>query len=502
MFLDVILSILAPINILIMFIGVAVGIVIGALPGLNVVFAIAALLPITLGLDSTAGILLLLGSYCGATFGGSITAILINTPGTAANAATTIEGYALAKKGRAGDAIKTAVIGSFLGGVISCFALMFFAPALASVAVNFASQELFALAIFGLCAVIGIAGKEVLKGLIMASFGLLFAIVGIDPAEGVERLTFGNSNLLAGFNAVIILLGLFAMAEVILQCSIAKKEDKTQKIDIKYEKASIKFIDVLKHYKTIIRSSVIGIIIGAIPGTGGGISSWFSYNEARRARNKDDKDLPFGEGNIDGLIAAETGNNGATGSALIPLLTLGIPGDAATAVLLGALTMQDIIPGVGLFTSGNPWVYVIMGGLLVINFIMLAQGLVFSKLFANISKVPARILFPCIAFLAILGAFSISNSTFDVIVLVGFGLVGYVAKQLGFPMPPLVIGTILGSLVEVNLRRSLILSGGSYLTFFTDPVSCVILIVAILSLISPIISKVIAKNKKVETVEK
>lgn len=478
-------------NILMMNVGMVAGTLIGAMPGLNVIFAIAILLPLTFGMDSLAGMYLMLASYCGATFGGSITAILINTPGTANAAATVFDGYPMAQKGRAGDALRTALIGSTIGGIFSCLALLFFAPKIAKIALHVASPEYVALCMLGLSAVVGLSSNNVIKGLIMGIIGLALSTVGIDATDGVQRFMFGNSQLLAGFRPATVMLGIFAVAEVMMKSRDTMGEQEKLKV-IAYQKATIKVRDILKYWKTILKSSIIGTVIGSLPGTGGAISAMFSYNEARRASKNPEE---FGQGCVEGILAPETGNNAVTGATLIPLLTLGIPGDAAVAVLLGALTMQGITPGAALFAEGSVWVYAIMGGLLLINIIMLLQGELFIRLFVNITKVPILVLLPCIIVVTTMGAFSIANTTFDVFVMVAFGLFGYVMRRLDFPIAPLAIGLVLGNLTETNLRRSLLLSKGSLSIFFTRPISACILLIALVMLFSPAMKALLKKMK-------
>lgn len=492
MLLEVVRTILEPMNLLMMNVGLAAGIIIGSLPGLNVVFAIAVLLPLTFSMESVVGMYLLLGAYCGAVYGGSVSAILINTPGTPAACATVFDGYPLAAKGRAGDALKVALIGSTFGGIVSCLALLFFAPQLAKVALHIGAPEYFCLGVFGLCTIIGLAGDKVIKGAVMAILGLLLSCVGMDSFEGCSRFMFGNMQLLAGIKPVTVMLGIFALSEVFIK-SQQSFSDTSAGHSVVFQKASIKLREIFRYWKTLIRSSVFGIIIGAVPGTGSAISATLAYNEAKRASKHPEE---FGTGCIEGILAPETANNAITGATLIPLLTMGIPGDGAVAVLLGALTMQGITPGLSLFSDGSTWVYVIMGGLLIINIFMLLQGSLFIKGFAHITRVPLIILLPCIMTLSVVGAFAIANSPFDVLLLIVFGLLGFVMRKLDFPIPPLTISLVLGNLMETNLRRSLILSEGSPAIFFTRPVSLVILLISMLSLLSPLYRSWRTNHKK------
>ena len=489
MSIDVLKEIFTVENVLMMNVGMAAGTIIGAMPGLNVIFAIAILLPLTFGMDSLAGMYLMLASYCGATYGGSITAILINTPGTPNAAATTFDGYPLAQKGRAGDALKVALVGSTFGGIISCLALLFFAPKIAKIAYHIASPEYFALCLFGICCVVGMAEKNVFKGIIMSFLGMAVSTVGISMLDGTSRFTFGNSNLLAGFRQATVILGVFAISEVLMKLRNISKDD-VKSINTDFKKSTLRTKEILKHWKVIAASSVIGVVIGAIPGTGGALSAMFSYDTARRMSKHPEE---FGTGVIEGVLAPETGNNAVTGATLIPLLTLGIPGDAAVAVLLGALTMQGITPGFALFTDGSTWVWAIMLGLVVINFLMLLQGRIFIRLFANVTKVPMMVLLPCIVIATVLGAFAIANTTFDIFVMVVFGIVAYALRRLDFPIPPFVIGLVLGSLAEVNLRRGMTLGGVSI--FFTRPISLVIILISLLILCMPLFRKIKGRRK-------
>ncbi|WP_298029482.1 tripartite tricarboxylate transporter permease [uncultured Dysosmobacter sp.] len=474
-------------NLLMMNVGIFAGIIIGAMPGLSVTFAVTVLLTLSVGLESIPGMYLLLGAYVGGTYGGSITAILINTPGTPNAAATVLDGYPLAKQGRAGDALKAALYGSTIGGLLSAAALIFLAPQLAKIVEVVASPEYFAICLFGLAATISLSKDNIIKGLISAMLGLLFCCVGLDPAFATTRMIFGSRSLVAGFNSVTCMLGLFALSQVLFECNAARKAgDHAGTCGIKLTKSTLKLLDMLKYWKTILKSSIFGIIIGAIPGTGGTVSAMFSYNEARRSSKHPEE---FGKGSLEGVLAPETGNNAVTGATMIPMLVLGIPGDAIMAIMLGALTMQGITPGASLFKAGSIWVYAIMGGLILINLFMLLQGSLFIKLFVHVSRIPENILLPCIVTLCMMGAFAINNNLFQNIVLVCFALAGYLMKKFDIPSIPFVIALVLGSLCETNLRRSLTVSHGDPFVFFKRPISCVVLLVSIALLFYPFIEK-------------
>ena len=481
---DVLLNIINPFNLLMMNIGLAAGIIIGALPGLSVVLAITVLLPFTFGMSSIPGMYLLLGAYCGGVYGGSITAILINTPGTPNAAATVFDGYPLAQKGRAGDALKTALVASCVGGILSCFSLMFFAPMLAAMALKFGAPEYFSLCIFGLVVVVVISGKSISKSFMLAGLGLLVSTVGVDSISGNARFMFGRSELLGGVQTVALMLGVFAISEILLK-SYTGQESVTKSVEFK--KASIKIVEILRYWKTLLRSSIIGIIIGAIPGTGGALAAFLSYNTAK-ARSKDPDS--FGTGIIEGVVAPETGNNAVTGATLIPMLTLGIPGDTAVAVLFGALTMQGITPGPDLFTSDKFGVYCIMGGLLLINIFMLLQGEFFVHAFAHVTKVPFCILVPSIMVFCLLGAYAIRNYAFDVMIMLAFGVIGYLLKRADYSIAPLPIALVLGQLTENNLRRSITLGEGSLSIFLHRPIAMAFLLISLAILLFPYIKRI------------
>lgn len=482
-------------NLLMMNIGVAAGILIGAAPGLSVAFAVTVLLTMTYHMDSIAAMMLLLGAYCGGMFGGSITATLINTPGTANAVCTALDGYPLARKGRAADAIKTALVASTLGGLISCVALAFFAPQLAKVIVKIGSPEYFALCCFGIFASIGLEGTNlinVIKGLMSGTFGLLLACVGSDPVFGTNRFSFGSYYMMSGIKVVSAMLGAYALCQVLVNArEVMEKGDESLKIE-HVGKPTLKLVDFFRHWKLILKSAIIGIIVGATPGTGGAEAAMISYNEARRSSKNSEE---FGKGSIEGIIAAEAANNAVTGSAMIPMLTLGIPGDTVMAILLGALTMQGIAPGPNLFVSGNNWVYVIMVGLFVINIFMFLQGSFCVNIFAQVARIPQTIMIPCIIVMCTFGAFAIGNNIFEVFVMTVFGIIGFFMKRFGFPITPLCIALVLGGLFEQNLRRSLILSKGDPFVFFTRPISCFIMILAVFMLFFPIISAKLAGRK-------
>ena len=487
-------------NLLMMNVGVAVGIMIGAMPGLSVAFAVTVLMTMTFHMESLPAMYLMLGAYCGGLYGGSITATLINTPGTANAVCTALEGYPLARKGRAGDALRCALVASTIGGLFSCLLLMFFAPQLAKFILKIGSPEYFALCTFGIAAAIGLEGNNlnnVIKGVLSAAFGLILSCVGADPVFGTNRFSFGSYYMLSGIQVVSSMLGAYALCQVLVNCrDVYVKGDESLKVP-PVTKSTMKFRDIMKHWKLILKSSLIGGIVGAVPGTGGAESAMIAYNEAKRTSKHPEE---FGNGSIEGILAAESANNATSGGAMIPMLTLGIPGDTVMAILLSALTMQGITPGANLFSSGSFWVYAVMGGLILINLFMLLQGALCVNLFAQVSKIPQSIMTPCIVVMCVMGSFAINNNIFECFVMIAFGIIGFFMKKFGFPVTPLCIALVLGKLFETNLRRSLILSKGNPFVFVMRPISCAILILAVFMLFFPIISNMYAskriKNRK------
>jgi putative tricarboxylic transport membrane protein len=472
------------------FCGVAGGIVIGALPGLTATMGVALLLPLTFGMEPASGMLLLLGIYAGAIYGGSVSAILLKTPGTPAAAATALDGFAMSQRGEAGRALGISALSSYIGGTISIVLLIFIAPQLAKVGLKFSSPEYFALAIFGLSIIASISGKQVLKGIIVGVLGLLVSTVGIDIVTGYQRFTFGNMNLFNGFSFIPVMIGLFALSQAFVSI-----EDMMKKVNIKQtiSKAMLTWADLKIVVPTAIRSGFIGTFIGIIPGAGGDIGAFVAYNEAKRFSKHPEK---FGTGIPEAIAAPEAANNGVTGGAMVPLLTLGIPGDATTAIMLGALIMQGLQPGPLLFVEHGSLVYTIFVGFLVANLFMLILGFVGIRWFTKIISIPSYILTPIIFVLCIVGSYAINNNFFDVKVMFVSGIIGYIFQKLEFPVSPIVLALILGPMAERELRKALMISGGNASIFFTRPISAVLLTIAILTFFSPLIKILIGKIKQ------
>lgn len=470
-------------NIVFICLGMMIGIIFGALPGLTATMAVALFTPITFGMDSVTGILMLLGMYCGATYGGSITAILIKTPGTPASAATALDGYAMTQKGHAGKALQMALYASTIGGLISALILLLVAPLLAKLATAFGPPEFFALAFFGLTIISSVSSENMLKGLIMGVLGMLISSVGLDRITGTARMTFGYHYLSGGFQLIPVLIGLFAIAEL-----LRKVEHRDFKVsDVAgFSAEKLDRGEKRECRAAILKSSLIGTVIGAVPGTGAAIASFLSYSEARRASRHPEE---FGKGSLEGIAASEAGNNGVTGATLIPLLTLGIPGDAVTAILLGSLMIKGIIPGPSLFKQHSVMVYTIMIGLIFVNLAMYIEGRFLLKLFVKITRVPMNFMIPVIVLLCMTGAYAVNNTFFDVMVMLVFGIVGYVFSRYGFPVTPMLLAIILGPMAEEGMRQSMIMSGGSVMIFLQRPICLAFLLISAVSVAWPFIKK-------------
>ncbi|WML56646.1 tripartite tricarboxylate transporter permease [Neobacillus sp. PS2-9] len=484
-----------PSILLISILGVVVGIIVGALPGLTATMGVALLLPMTFGMDPAPALLLLSGVYFGGIYGGSITAILLRTPGTPAAAATAIDGYALTQKGKAGKALTVATVSSFTGGTISVFILMFLAPILANFALKFSAPESFALALFGISIIASISGVSLVKGLISGTAGLLIATVGLDPIQGFPRFTGGIPDIMSGIPFIPIMIGLFAAAEAFK--SLEEMNIK-ENVKAKIENFGISRQDIKKILPTILRSTGMGTFIGIIPGAGADIASFVSYNEAKRfSKTKDE----FGKGSLEGVAACESGANACTGGALVPLLTLGIPGDSVTAVMLGALMVQGLQPGPLLFKDSADLVYTLFSGMILCYIIMLIIGLFAARYFARVTEIPKAILTPVILMLCVVGSYAINNSLFDVIIMLVAGVLGYYMQKFDFPASPIVLAIILGPMAESQFRRALTLSNGSYDIFYTRPITLVLLLLSIFTLFTPILKKLWETKKEIKNAD-
>ncbi|BAB05728.1 tripartite tricarboxylate transporter permease [Halalkalibacterium halodurans] len=470
-------------NLLYMLLGVIAGIVVGGLPGLSVTIALALMLPFTFGMPASTAMLLMLGVYCAGTYGGSIGAILLKTPGTPASAATAADGFALSQQGKAGRALNISLYASVIGGLVSGLVLLFVSPQIASFALKFGPPEYFMLALFGLTIVAGVSGQSLIKGLITACFGMLIATIGLDPMTGSPRFTFEQTFLQSGIPLIPALIGLFAISEIMNQ-SAKRREKISTAVNFQHERFGWKHMFPFR--KTIIKSSFIGVIIGAIPGTGGSIASFLSVNEAQRVSKKPKE---FGNGSEESVAAAEAGNNGTTGATLIPMMTLGVPGDVITAVLLSALLIQGLQPGPQLFQSHGDLVYTVMVGFIVVNIIMFIVGKLAIRWFAKVTILPSSVLFPVVLMFCLIGSYAYNYSFHSVWIAIVFGLIGYMLPKFGFPVIPILIGMILGPMAERSLRQALVLSEGSLFIFIERPLALTFLILIILSIFLPMLRK-------------
>lgn len=454
--------------------GVALGIVFGALPGLTAVMGVALLIPLTFGLPPVVAFSSLLGMYCGAIYAGSITAILVSTPGTAAAAATMLEGPRLTARGESLRALEMTTVASFVGGVFSCFILAGVAPQLARFALNFSAPEYFALGIFGLTIVATLSEGALLKGCIAACLGLLIAMVGMDPLTGNLRLTFDSANLINGVSLIPALVGLYALSQVFLTCEDVFRGKRLSAVNI--SRKGISLAEIWANRSALLRGSLIGTFIGIVPATGSGTASFAAYSEAKRNTRHPEA---FGNGAIEGLAATESANNAVTGGALIPLLTLGIPGDVVTAVILGALMIQGMTPGPLLFQEQGALVYSIFISLLLANVFMLVLGMASVRVFSKIVSIPGGILMPLVTTLCVVGGYALNNSNFDLGVMAVFGILGWIMTKASIPLAPLLLAMILSGIIETNFRRALSISDNDYTVFLTRPVCAVFLCISL-----------------------
>lgn len=484
-FLVVLPAVFEPMNLFAIVVGVIAGLCIGGLPGMTANLGVALLLPVTFTLDVTAGLLMLMSLYTAAIYGGSFAAILLRAPGTSASAATAIDGYELTRQGRFDQAIRVATFASVVGGMASGFALLLLAPPLSMLSLKFGPAEYFMLAVFGLTVIGTLASGNLIKGLIAGAFGLWLSMIGLDIDSGFPRFTFGYRTLVSGFDFVPVVIGLFSVSQALLMCEdVHSSIQKSGKVEHRKWRYLPLGSEVREIRVTLARSSVIGIVVGILPGAGGDIGSWVSYNEARRfAKDKSQ----FGKGSIVGIAASESANNAVTGSSLVPLLTLGIPGSATAAILLGALIVHGLLPGRTLFTTHANITYTVILGFIFANLVMGVFGMLIARRMAAVATVPQTILVPIILMLSIVGAYSMGNNIFDVWTMLIFGLFGYAMRKAGFSPAPLILGLILGPIAETGFRQSMVLSGGDVLPYLLrSTISLVLAALVVISIISAV----------------
>ena len=470
-----------PYLLLIVLCGTVGGVLIGALPGLTSTMATALLLPFTVMMDPIPAIALLSALYCAGTFGGSITAILINAPGAPPAAATAIDGYPMAQRGEAGRALGMATVSSTIGGIFSVLVLVTAAPLLAKLAYNFGPPEYFALALFGLSMLASITKGSAVKNLMGGAFGVLIATIGIDFTTGVERFTFGFPEMTEGIHFIPVMIGIFGGAELLTQSAT---------LHVIYDRVAAMAVrlpsreDFKRVWKTIVRSCGIGSFIGILPAEGGTVAAMIGYNEARRwSKHKEE----FGSGSIEGIAGPEAANNAATGGAMVPTLALGIPGSGTTAVILGALLVHGLRPGPYLFQEQPDLLYGIFAAMFVANVLFLGIGLVGAKIFARITLIPRTFLWPAVFVLAVVGSYSLDQALIDVWFMLAFGLLGFVFRRFGFAPAPIIMGLILGELVENTLKQSLLLFEHNWLLFFERPIVVTFFLLTLLGLFGPVL---------------
>ncbi|MBP3751713.1 MAG: tripartite tricarboxylate transporter permease [Pyramidobacter sp.] len=460
--------------------GVIVGILGGAMPGVSPSMAVAILLPFTFGMSPTMGMVMLCAIYLASNYGGSITAVMINTPGTPSAVVTAFDGYPLAKNGRPGYGLGVSLVASVWGGFVGIIILILFSAPLAKVALKFWPAEYFSLALMGLSTVSSMAGKRWVESLMAVLLGLLLNTIGLDHVNGVNRFTFDILNLFDGFSFVPALIGLFALSEVfqnVEENDYSAYKTVTDKVSVwpsVREYLSLKW--------SILRSGVLGTLIGIFPGAGGTIASFIAYDVEKRLSKHPEQ---FGQGALEGVAAAEASNSSSVGGALVPLLTLGIPGSASTAVLIGALMIHELRPGPELFTKHPDLVYTLFSSLFMANVVLYLLGTWGSRIWIKVTQVPKTVLYPMIFAFSIVGSFAVRSSVFDVGVCLGFGIVGWMLKKYHYPLSPIVLGLVLGALIETNLQMTLVMGGPALL--FTRPLSATLLAITAVLLVWPVI---------------
>jgi putative tricarboxylic transport membrane protein len=475
--------------------GTVGGIVIGALPGFSASMGVALLIPITFGMTPVAGLVMLTAVYTSAIYGGSITATLCHTPGTPASAATAIDGYELTMQGRGMEAVGVGTVASMVGGAVGALTLLFIAPPLGAFSLRFSALEFFMLALFGLSVIACLAGENVIKGISSGILGLFLGTIGLDLFTGIPRFTFGSIMLEDGVNFVPALIGMFSIAQVL---SMAADIVKGRETIVLTDKITGRVLPPWEEFKTLLptiaRSSVIGTVIGIIPAAGAGISSWVCYSLGKKFSKRPEL---FGKGSMEGVASSETGNNAATGGALVPLFTLGLPGSSVAAILLGGLMIHGLVPGSEMYTKNAATTYAISLGFLLSNILMGVIGLLIAHWVAKVSQIRTAILCPIIVALSAVGCYAIRSNMFDVGVMLVFGVFGYFLRITGFAAAPLVLGMVLSPIAEGNWRRALILSRGNIMSyFFSRPISIALALLAVVSLFSPVLMNLVNKKSQ------
>ncbi|MFA8386830.1 MAG: tripartite tricarboxylate transporter permease [Pelagibaca sp.] len=489
---------LDPFNLFLVLAGCFAGTLIGALPGLGPINGVAILLPIAygLGFGPESALILLAGIYYGAEYGGRISSILLNVPGDASAVMTTLDGNPMARAGQAGRALSLSAIASFVGGTFAVILMSFFAPLIASFAVTFSPADYVALMVFAFASLASLVGKSTVKTLLGAVIGLMLATIGIDANTGVPRYTFGIPDILAGIDFLIVVVGLFGMAELL---TLVEQQVSGKLKSLPLDKSFVRMADLVKCRGTIIRSSIIGFFIGILPGTGASVASAVAYGTEKRIS---DREKTFGTGDIRGLAAPEAANNAAAGGAMVPMLTLGIPGSGTTAILLGALLMFNIQPGPMMFTQRPEVAWGLIASMYIGNVALLVINLPMVGLFARLLTIPQHYLTPLIAILAFIGIYTIVGNPFDLLLITGLGVFGWFLRKLDFSLAPVILGFVLGGLFENNLRRALSISGGDWSILIADYKSIVLYVLALLVVVAPIWLGIRARKMEGDTISK
>ena len=473
---------LSPNTLMLAVIGCILGTVIGALPGLGPSNGVAILIPLSfsLGLDATAALVLMTSVYYGAMYGGRISSILLNIPGDEPAMMTTLDGYPMAKKGQAGNALVLSGVASFVGAFLATIGLMLLAPILARVAFLFGPAEYFALYLLAFCTLGGLGSKNQTKAALSVCLGLGIAMIGVDKSTGMTRFTGDNLHLYDGIDFLVAIVGLFAVSEVFI---FIESHGKNSSIGVKLEKVTIPFRMIFETRWTMLRSSIIGFVAGVLPGAGASLGSFLAYMSEKSLAKEKDK---FGTGEPKGIAAPEAGNNSAAGGALVPMLTLGVPGSGTTAVLLALLMTLNITPGPLLFTERPEVVWGLIASLLIANFVLLVLNVPMVKIFSRVLQVPAAILLPGVTMISFVGIYSLSGSYFDLLLMILFGVAGFFLRKMDIPTVPVILGILLGGHMEVSLRRAMVLSDGDWTYLFASPISIGLWVSAFLGFIAPI----------------
>jgi putative tricarboxylic transport membrane protein len=481
---------LTPTNLFFAFVGVLAGQIIGILPGIGSVVGVSLLLPLTFGMDPTSAIIMLAGIYYGSQYGGTITSVLINMPGEAATVATTLDGYQMARQGRAAKALGIATIGSFVAGTVGVIVVTLLSPTLAALALRFGPPEYFALILLGFTAIGAIGGSSLAKGLTSVVIGLLIGTVGLDIISGRPRFTFGEDWLLSGFDFIIVAIGVFGIGEA-LDGMMSRGDQPIIRTPLGWRDSIPSAAEWIRSRGAIVRGTLVGLLVGVLPGAGSTLASFMAYSLERNASKHPEE---FGKGAIEGVAAPESANNSASAAAMIPLLTLGVPGSGTTAVLLGGFLLWGLRPGPLLFTQHPDFAWGLIASMYIGNLMLVLLNFFANPFFAVMLWIPYAIQAVFVVLFAVIGAYAVNNNPFDVLVMIVFGVIGFAMKRLDFSAAGLILGLVLGDTAEKTLRQSLTLSRGDWTTFFTRPVSAVLMVLAIVVLLWPLIRKAIVRR--------